>query len=380
MDGRLRHRKRCVEGPGAKLKGAQLSRSRARARCCGWLAAALIGLLGTLHGACAQAVGQLPHAQSRRGRHQRANGTSRCATSISRSGSMPMATARSPGAKCAPSMPTSRPTRWRAWPCSGDGAACPSSAGEQLIDNHTDGAYTVLPLRVGCPQLAGATRADLHALRRPRSAAPRPAQPRVARRRAHGGARTARADADLRPEGDQPARAVLDYGREGVWHIWIGFDHILFLLSLLLPAVLVWQQPALARRRVASARRSGTSSRSSPRSPWRTRSRCRSRRCGVVELPSRWVESAIAASVRAGRAEQRLSGGARPPLGGGVRLRADPRLRLRQRAGRPRAAAATRWCWRWWASTSASNAASWRSSRCSCRWPSACGARGCIRS
>jgi hypothetical protein len=31
----------------------------------------------------------------------------------------------------------------------------------------------------------------------------------------------------------------LDYGREGVWHIWVGYDHILFLLSLLLPAVLV---------------------------------------------------------------------------------------------------------------------------------------------
>ena len=34
-------------------------------------------------------------------------------------------------------------------------------------------------------------------------------------------------------------RQFLDYGREGVWHIWIGFDHILFLLSLLLPAVLI---------------------------------------------------------------------------------------------------------------------------------------------
>ena len=39
----------------------------------------------------------------------------------------------------------------------------------------------------------------------------------------------------------------VDYLREGVWHIWIGFDHILFLLSLLLPAVLV-----LARRRAGS--------------------------------------------------------------------------------------------------------------------------------
>src|SRR5258706_11765063 len=30
-----------------------------------------------------------------------------------------------------------------------------------------------------------------------------------------------------------------DYLREGVWHIWIGFDPILFLLSLLLPSVLI---------------------------------------------------------------------------------------------------------------------------------------------
>jgi len=31
----------------------------------------------------------------------------------------------------------------------------------------------------------------------------------------------------------------VDYVKEGVWHIWIGFDHILFLISLLLTAVLL---------------------------------------------------------------------------------------------------------------------------------------------
>jgi hypothetical protein len=31
------------------------------------------------------------------------------------------------------------------------------------------------------------------------------------------------------------------YVVEGVWHIWIGFDHILFLISLLLPAVLIFK-------------------------------------------------------------------------------------------------------------------------------------------
>jgi len=39
--------------------------------------------------------------------------------------------------------------------------------------------------------------------------------------------------------GDWSARATLQgFVREGVWHIWVGFDHILFLLTLLLPAVL----------------------------------------------------------------------------------------------------------------------------------------------
>ncbi len=31
-----------------------------------------------------------------------------------------------------------------------------------------------------------------------------------------------------------------EYVVEGIWHIWIGYDHILFLISLLLPAVLVY--------------------------------------------------------------------------------------------------------------------------------------------
>ncbi len=41
----------------------------------------------------------------------------------------------------------------------------------------------------------------------------------------------------LQPQG--PWSTLLQYLKDGVWHIWIGFDHILFLLALLLPAVLV---------------------------------------------------------------------------------------------------------------------------------------------
>lgn len=36
-----------------------------------------------------------------------------------------------------------------------------------------------------------------------------------------------------------PLRLFLDYLREGIGHIWVGLDHVLFLLTLLLPAVLV---------------------------------------------------------------------------------------------------------------------------------------------
>ena len=35
-----------------------------------------------------------------------------------------------------------------------------------------------------------------------------------------------------------PWRPLLEFIAEGVWHIWIGYDHILFLLALLIPVVL----------------------------------------------------------------------------------------------------------------------------------------------
>jgi HupE / UreJ protein len=37
-------------------------------------------------------------------------------------------------------------------------------------------------------------------------------------------------------------QAFIEFIRQGVWHIWIGLDHILFLLSLLLPAALILHQ------------------------------------------------------------------------------------------------------------------------------------------
>ncbi|MEM9385728.1 MAG: HupE/UreJ family protein [Pseudomonadota bacterium] len=40
-----------------------------------------------------------------------------------------------------------------------------------------------------------------------------------------------------------PWTSLVTFIRSGIWHIWIGIDHILFLLALILPAVLVRREP-----------------------------------------------------------------------------------------------------------------------------------------
>lgn len=187
------------------------------------------------------------------------------------------------------------------------GAACTLVPGGQQIDRHTDGAYTVLRFRAECaqdvatlsvayrlfadldPQHRGLLRLDAAGLTRSAVFAPQ----------------SAVQDFDLRAA--EPWRQFTAYGAEGVWHIWIGFDHVLFLLALLLPSVLVWQaapgrakptaaragwQPAPGFRRafieVLKIVTSFTLAHSITLSL---------AALGLVSLPSRGVESAIAASV-----------------------------------------------------------------------------------
>jgi len=94
----------------------------------------------------------------------------------------------------------------------------------------------------------------------------------------------------------KPWQEFLNFGYEGVWHIWIGFDHILFLLSLLLPAALVrehacWrpkQSFSMAFKDVFAVVTAFTLAHSITLSL---------ATLGYISLPTRWVESAIAASV-----------------------------------------------------------------------------------
>jgi hypothetical protein len=97
----------------------------------------------------------------------------------------------------------------------------------------------------------------------------------------------------------QPQSAWQTFGQyvvEGVWHIWIGFDHILFLLSLLLPAVLVrvsrsWQPAPSLKGSLIEVLKVVTAF-TLAHSITLTLAAL-----GVISLPSRIVESTIAASV-----------------------------------------------------------------------------------
>jgi HupE/UreJ protein len=176
------------------------------------------------------------------------------------------------------------------------GADCPVHATEFLVDDHSDGAYSVMRFEGACPdevetiEISYSLLADLDP------------QHKGLLRLEHGpGTRTGifspeRATQSFELEKISALTQFFDYGREGVWHIWIGFDHILFLLSLLLPAVLAleggrWQ--AVERFRPAfwdvfkivtsfTVAHSITLSLAA---------------LGVISLPSRLVESAIAISV-----------------------------------------------------------------------------------
>lgn len=91
-------------------------------------------------------------------------------------------------------------------------------------------------------------------------------------------------------------QAFVEYVREGVWHIWIGLDHILFLVALLIPAVLIrtdsgWEQVAAFRPAWESVLKVVTMF---------TLAHSITLWLAVMEyvtLPSQWVESAIALSI-----------------------------------------------------------------------------------
>ncbi len=88
----------------------------------------------------------------------------------------------------------------------------------------------------------------------------------------------------------------MDYWREGVWHIWMGIDHLVFLITLLLPVVLrreglQWRPVATLRPALMNVLGIVTAFTFAHSVTLIIST------MGWVTLPSRWVEAAIAATV-----------------------------------------------------------------------------------
>ena len=178
-----------------------------------------------------------------------------------------------------------------------DGVNCAVSVPDQLIDRHSDGAYTVLQLALACPNKSPKQLTINYRL----FADIDPQHRGLLKLESAGQARTAIFGPASRQqqftlEKNSRLTQFADYAREGVWHIWVGFDHILFLLSLLLPAVLIWQ-----RARWQAAPRFSTSffevAKIVTAFTLAHSITLSLATLGVVALPTRLVESAIAASV-----------------------------------------------------------------------------------
>lgn len=177
-----------------------------------------------------------------------------------------------------------------------DGQVCDLSAGSLQIETHTDGAYVSLPLSGQCPRFGTQVQLQYDLM------FDRDAQHRGLLRIAHRGqVETAvftptrrRQVFDLRET--RATRVAWQYFHEGLWHVWIGLDHLLFLAGLLLPTVLrrqpggfqVAESPGETLRDVLFVVTSFTMAHFVALSL---------ATLGWLTLPSRWVESAVALTI-----------------------------------------------------------------------------------
>ncbi len=187
-----------------------------------------------------------------------------------------------------------------------DGQACPwTTSAPMQLDKHSDGAYAVLSLTAQCPVAASAPktisatyslffdvdpshRGLLQWLTPGETAETTTAQALIF------STESASQALSLAPTGWQ--QTLRQYVIEGTWHIWIGYDHILFLLSLLLPAVLVrrantWEPAPTLRGSMTETLKVVTAFTLAHSITLSLAA------LQVISLPSRLVESVIAASV-----------------------------------------------------------------------------------
>lgn len=180
----------------------------------------------------------------------------------------------------------------------GDAPCTWESPGPLMLDRHSDGTYAVLDLTARCPPLVTALSVRYSLLfdvdRSHRGLVQWLTPDADAPQALVFGVDSASQSLPLRQPGAW--QTFRQYLLDGMWHIWIGYDHILFLLALLLPAVLVrhngrWQGTSHFRSALVAVLKVVTAFTVAHSITLSLAA------LGLVSLPSRLVESAIAASV-----------------------------------------------------------------------------------
>ncbi len=124
----------------------------------------------------------------------------------------------------------------------GADGSCTMGFGPVQVNERVDGNYLWLPISAVCASVPKRLSIDYRVLD-----AEDPSHRGLLTLSANGATQTAvlgGASGVRLFELDHPSpwSAFVEYLRAGIWHIWSGIDHLLFLLSLLLPAVLVRRQ------------------------------------------------------------------------------------------------------------------------------------------
>jgi hypothetical protein len=176
------------------------------------------------------------------------------------------------------------------------GAGCPEEVGPLRVNDRVDGRYLWLPFTVRCPSQLADLRIDYRLLE-----GVDPSHRGLLTLSAWGSTQTAVLGGGAGPQvisllHPSPWRAFTEYLTTGVWHIWSGIDHLLFLLSLLLPAVLrrregQWEAARLAQPAFLNILKVVTAFTCAHSITLSLAA------FDVVRLPSRLTESAIAASI-----------------------------------------------------------------------------------
>lgn len=167
---------------------------------------------------------------------------------------------------------------------------CSTTTQSLQVEKHNDGQYAVLNIALDCPETIKDTVLEYRLFA---DIDPSHRGILLDQRVGHesipfvlgSDSNQLKLDTTSDPQADR--HVFVNYIVEGIWHIWIGLDHILFILGLIFPFVLALEKQASPRKLIAiisafTLAHSLTLSLAV---------------LGWVNLPTRWVETAIAVSI-----------------------------------------------------------------------------------